>query len=37
MSEACDVVDAVDVSYATLDVWASRVRCRMRSDCVVTR
>ncbi|CAL9013967.1 unnamed protein product [Prunus brigantina] len=35
--EACDVVDAVDVSYATLDVWASRVRCRMRSDCVVTR
>ncbi|CAL9013953.1 unnamed protein product [Prunus brigantina] len=26
----------VDVSYATLDVWASRVRCRMRSDCVVT-
>ncbi|CAL2245226.1 unnamed protein product [Prunus armeniaca] len=27
----------VDVSYATLDVWASRVRCRMRSDCIVTR
>ena len=36
-SLACDVVDAVDVSYATLDVWASRVRCRMRGDCVVTR
>ncbi|CAL8177005.1 unnamed protein product [Prunus armeniaca] len=26
----------VDVSYATLDVWASRVRCRMQSDCIVT-
>ncbi|CAL2241264.1 unnamed protein product [Prunus armeniaca] len=26
----------VDVSYATLDVWASRVHCRMRSDCIVT-
>ncbi|KAI5328602.1 hypothetical protein L3X38_027999 [Prunus dulcis] len=37
MRKACDVVDAVDVSYATLDVWASRVRCRMRSDCIVTR
>ncbi|CAL8129913.1 unnamed protein product [Prunus armeniaca] len=35
-SVACDVVDAVDVSYATLDVWASRVRCRMQSDCIVT-
>ncbi|KAI5315113.1 hypothetical protein L3X38_044289 [Prunus dulcis] len=37
MRKACDVVDAVDVSYATLDVWASRVRCRMRSDCIVRR
>ncbi|KAI5332489.1 hypothetical protein L3X38_022618 [Prunus dulcis] len=37
MSKACDVVDAVDVSYAMLDVWAWRVRCRMQSDCVVTR
>ncbi|CAL2241184.1 unnamed protein product [Prunus armeniaca] len=36
-SYACDVVDAINMSYATLEVWALRVRCRMRNDCVVTR
>ncbi|KAI5356473.1 hypothetical protein L3X38_009369 [Prunus dulcis] len=32
MRKACDVVDAVDVSYATLDVWASRIMKWEKAD-----